>query len=61
MAAAMNMEIEVDIITCECEHAFQDRRYGIKQRLATVKANGAKCCTVCGKNTAAPEYNRKKK
>ncbi len=49
----------MDIISCDCEHAFQDRRYGIKHRLATVKVTGAKVCTVCGKTTAVPERNKK--
>lgn len=51
----------MDIITCDCEHAFQDKRLGANKRYATVKVNGAKVCTVCGKATAVPEYGGKRK
>lgn len=51
----------MELISCDCEHAFQDRRYGVNRRLATVKLSGAKCCTVCGKSTAAPERYKNKK
>lgn len=48
------------IISCDCVHSFQDRRYGLNKRLATLKLSGANVCTACGKVTAIPDKNKKK-
>lgn len=54
------LEIKMHIITCACIHAFQDKRYGLNRRLATLSITGAKTCTVCGTKIAAPERERKR-
>ena len=38
-----------DRIKCTCKHEFQDKTHGQGVRVATVKQNGDKVCTVCGK------------
>jgi len=47
------------IIDCNCEHEYQDQKYGKGKRVANKapKANGWRC-TVCGKvhtNATAPK------
>lgn len=44
--------VDVPVIPCSCEHAFQDRRLGKGQRYATTGQKETKIiyrCTVCGK------------
>lgn len=39
------------VMACKCEHAFQDKNYGNKQRLASLKGTPNSpigVCTVCG-------------
>ena len=39
------------VLTCYCEHKFQDDRYGKKKRLFNrTGKDGEWRCTVCGKN-----------
>ena len=36
------------LITCKCNHEFQDNLYGISKRIGNVNENGEKVkCTVC--------------
>lgn len=37
------------IINCECQHEFQDKRYGAGKRVANITDNGDARCTICGK------------
>lgn len=37
------------IISCDCKHEYQDKRYGAGKRVANIKDNGDYRCTVCDK------------
>jgi len=36
------------IMTCRCEHEWQDKKYGHKQRVFNLCKGGKARCTVCG-------------
>ncbi len=38
------------VLTCYCEHEFQDSQYGKMRRMCNAIANGGYRCTVCGKD-----------
>lgn len=54
------------VVACQCQHDFQDKRYGKQGRLATVtqKAKSTERatvrCTVCGKEHDVPRTTLKK-
>ncbi len=37
------------INSCDCKHAYQDKRHGSGRRVHTQKDNGKIICTVCEK------------
>jgi hypothetical protein len=37
------------VIRCDCNHAFQDKTYGVGMRVHTPKKTGGWRCTVCRK------------
>lgn len=41
------------LIKCSCKNEFQDKQYGVQQRIANINEKGdSATCTVCGnKNT----------
>ena len=44
------------VLSCDCEHAFQDARYGLRMRQHTTGPSSSKepfRCTVCGKGKHA--------
>lgn len=57
------------IMTCVCDHPFQDKRYGDKRRVANETAasvrslgqNSGHRCTVCGRDIIKPMRVKKVK
>lgn len=54
------------ILTCECQHEWQDAQYGSQKRVMNrIKQNDNSCntykCTVCGKDKTSGENSKKKK
>jgi hypothetical protein len=41
--------MSVKIITCSCDHSYQNQKYGNGKRVANQMKNGNFRCTVCGK------------
>lgn len=37
------------IVSCDCKHEYQDKRYGQGKRVANVVSAKESRCTVCGK------------
>lgn len=48
------------IVSCNCTHAYQDRRYGTGKRVANINAKGEGGCTVCSRKHAIKGYDFKK-
>lgn len=54
------------VVSCQCKHEFQDKRYGNNARLATVTQKAKSVdrstvrCTVCGKEHDVPKTIVKK-
>lgn len=52
------------ILTCNCKHKFQDKKYGRNRRVFNPKdprKPGQYSCTVCGRDYSGPVGNTDKK
>jgi len=45
-----------EIIKCECEHPFQDHKYGKYNRVMNPMRTGGYRCTVCGAKKSSTGY-----
>lgn len=43
------------IVSCVCQHQFQDQRYGTGKRVANPTAKGTYRCTVCQREHGGKE------